>query len=71
MASLPLHLQVLSRPISSSFAATLGRGCVGVPPGHPAPRVWKCAFCLLLWAPPAGLLPAETIDQSQQSSCQM
>lgn len=24
------HLQMLSRPISSSFAATLGRGCAGV-----------------------------------------
>lgn len=72
MASQPLYLQMLSRPISSSFAATLGRGCVGVPPGHPAPRVWECVFCLLPWTPPpAGPLPAETIDQSQQNICQM
>lgn len=57
MASLPLHLQMLSRPISSSFAATSGQGYVGVPPGHPVPRVWECVFCLLPCAPlPAGPL---------------
>lgn len=61
------HLQVLSRAISISFAATSGRGCVGVSPGHPAPRVWECAFCLLPCILTAGPLPAETIDQSRQN----
>lgn len=30
----------------------LGQECVGVSPGHPAPRVWQCAFCLLPWTLP-------------------